>query len=137
MCFQHVEVVAQSPVEWVTWKSDANYLPQSFYDITSPSSLWAFIRWIETNPITVDVDSNPRLASHEQVELVGLGIGLALRGIWVAQFPGNYSDVPDYVGNSPYEFTEYERLSRMIETLIAKYCSLYIYIHSSTILPWA
>jgi hypothetical protein len=84
------------------------------------------MRWIQTTPIAVHVDTDQRLASHEQVELVCLGIGLAFRGIWIAQFPGNYRDVPDYIINSPYEFAEYERLSNMIDTLISGFRSLYI-----------
>jgi len=84
------------------------------------------MHWIQTKPIAVYVDTDQRLASHEQVELVCLGIGLAFRGIWIAQFPGNYRDVPDYIMNSPYEFAEYERLSNMIDTLISGFRSLYV-----------
>jgi hypothetical protein len=79
------------------------------------------MRWIETRPITIDHDTNPCLASHAQVELVNLGFGLALRGLWIAQFPANYPDVPPYIMSSPYDFSEHERLSRMIENLVAGY----------------
>ena len=79
------------------------------------------MRWIETRPITIDLETNPCLASQAQVELVSLGFGLTFRGIWIAQFPGNYPDVPAYILNSPYEFSEYEQLSRIIKSLITGY----------------
>lgn len=69
-----------NPPVWVSWKSDMHYLSDDFYKKESSSSLSALIRWITTNPIMADGDV---LVSYKQVELVILGIGLALRGLWL------------------------------------------------------
>jgi hypothetical protein len=74
------------------------------------------------DPITADGDT---LASYQQVELVLLAIGLALRALWIAQFPKNYSDVPNYVIDSPYPFSEYEQLTHNVENLISGYYETY------------
>ena len=74
------------------------------------------------DPITADGNT---LASYQQVELVLLAIGLALRALWIAQFPETYSDVPNYVIDSPYPFSEYEQLIHNIENLISGYYETY------------
>ena len=73
--------------------------------------------------ITAD---NNMLASYKQVELVILGFGLALRALWVAQFPEIYSDVPTHVINSSYPFSEYQQLSHHIANLIVGYADTYV-----------
>ena len=103
---------------WATWTSDAHYLPDTFYKKRSPSSLSALMRWISIDPITAE---DEMLASYEQVELVILAVGLAFRGLWIAQFPESYSDVPTYIINSPYPFSQYEQLGHQIQDLIAGY----------------
>jgi hypothetical protein len=75
------------------------------------------------DPITADGDA---LASYKQVELVILGFGLAFRALWIAQFPEIYSDVPAYILNSPYPFSEYEQLSHKIENIISGYDETYV-----------
>jgi hypothetical protein len=75
------------------------------------------------DPIMVDGNV---LASYKQVELVILGIGLALCGLWVAQFPEKYVDVPIYIDNSPYPFSEYEQLSHTIQDLIVGYAEMWV-----------
>jgi hypothetical protein len=70
------------------------------------------------------------LASYQQVELVILAIGLALCGLWIMQFP---ADVPFYIINSPYLFSEYKQLSLKIHDLITGYVEMYVelpYIYS-------
>jgi hypothetical protein len=98
-------------------------LSDTFYDSTSPSSLPAFRQWASTDPLTAD---GSILASYEQVELVVLSFGLALRGLWVAQFPDQYSQVPGYVLSSPYPFSEYEEISLKIKELISGYAHVYV-----------
>ena len=110
-----------SPPAWATWESDEKYLPAAFYDVKSTSSLSAqseFARWVGNDPITADGDT---LASYDQVELIALAFGLTFRALWVAQFPGIYSDVPPYILNSSYPFTKYEQLSHKIENIISRY----------------
>ena len=106
------------PLPWASWTSTDNYLPPMFYTKESNASLPAFRKWITTNPITTDGDT---LASYQQVEVVALGFGLSLRGLWIAQFTDQYNRVPDYVENSPYSFDEYEKLCGSIGTLTADY----------------
>ena len=84
----------------------------------SNASLTTFQKWITTDPITTDGDT---LTSYQQVELVALRFGLSLHGLWIAQFTDQYDRVPDYVENSPYSFSEYERLCGSIGTLTADY----------------
>ena len=108
---------------WVSWTSTDNYLSDAFYDTKSSSSLSTFIRWAGTDPITAD---NDMLASYKQVELVILGFGLAFRGLWIAQFPEGYSDLPAHVINSPYPFSQYEQLGHQIKDLISGYAETYI-----------
>lgn len=106
------------PLPWASWTSTDNYLPPMFYTKESNASLPAFRKWITTDPITTDGDT---LASYQQVEVVALGFGLSLRGLWIAQFTDQYNRVPDYVENSPYSFDEYEKLCGSIGTLTADY----------------
>jgi hypothetical protein len=103
---------------WASWKSDAPFLPNAFYKTKSPSLLSALFKWIAADPITADDNA---LASYKQVELVILAVGLAFRGLWISQFPESYSDVPTYIINSPYPFSQYEQLSHAIHDLIAGY----------------
>jgi hypothetical protein len=112
-----------SPPPWASWASMGRYLSDEFYDTMSSSSLSAFSDWTSTDPITADGNI---LASYEQVELVILSFGLTFRGLWVAQFPDQYTQVPDHVLNSPYSFTEYEKLSLNIEDLISGYAHVYV-----------
>ena len=106
------------PLPWASWTSTDNYLPLMFYTMESNASLTAFQKWITTDPITTDGDT---LTSYQQVELVALGFRLSLRGLWIAQFTDQYNRVPNYVENSPYLFSEYERLCSNIGTLTANY----------------
>jgi hypothetical protein len=112
-----------NPPAWVSWESDVNYLSDDFYKKESSSSLSALMRWITLDPITADGDV---LASYKQVELVILGVGLALRGLWVAQFPEKYADVPTYIDNSPYPFSQYEQLGHIIQDLIVGYAETWV-----------
>ena len=118
---QNGDLLEESPPAWVAWESNDNYLPAAFYDPKSTSSLSTiseFACWVGNAPIMADGDS---LASYDQVELVALGFGLAFRALWVAQFPGIYSDLPLYVLNSSYPFFKYEQLSHRIENIISGY----------------
>jgi hypothetical protein len=111
------------PPAWVSWQSTHPYLSEDFFDPQSSSSLSAFQRWIDTDPITADTGF---LASYKQVELVSLGCGLAFRALWIAQFPDRYSDVPAHIINSPYPFSEYEQLSHSIDDLLCGYAETYV-----------
>ena len=103
---------------WASWTSTDNYLLPMFYTMESNASLTAFQKWITTDLITTDGDT---LALYQQVELVTLGFGLTLCRLWIAQFTDQYDRVPNYVENSPYSFSEYERLCGNIGTLTADY----------------
>ena len=59
------------------------------------------------------------LASYDQIELVILGFGLAFRGIWIVQFEDQYQDVPSYISDSGYPFSEYEQLGHLINDLLS------------------
>jgi hypothetical protein len=107
-----------------------NYLSDAFYDTTSSFSLLTFMQWISTDPITAD---GGLLASYEQVELAILAIGLALRGLWVAQFPEQYPHVPAHVLNSPYPFSEYHRIGQNVKDLISGYAEVYASLFLPTI----
>ena len=74
------------------------------------------------DPITAD---DNLLASYEQVEHVILATGLAFRALWIVQFPDKYSDVPSYIIDSPYPFSEYEQLSHSVHDLISGYEETY------------
>jgi len=112
-----------NPPAWVTWESTDIYLSKDFFNPVSSSSLSAFNRWITMDPITADGDT---IASYEQVELVTLGFGLALRALWMAQFPENYTNVPTYMIDSPYPFSEHEQLTHKIQDLISGYAETYV-----------
>jgi hypothetical protein len=112
-----------SPPTWASWASGDSYLSDTFYDPDSSSSLSAFRKWTATDPITADGNM---LASYEQVELVILAFGLALRALWAAQFPDEYSQVPTHVLNSPYQFIEYENIGADIKKLISGYTEVYV-----------
>ncbi|KAI0245915.1 hypothetical protein BJV78DRAFT_1158275 [Lactifluus subvellereus] len=90
------DLLEGSPPTWASWASGDSYLPDTFYDPDSSSSLSAFRKWTATDPITADGNM---LALYEQVELVILAFGLALRALWAAQFPDEYSQVPTHVLN--------------------------------------
>ena len=94
-----------------------------FYNPHSSSSLQSFKQWILSDPLTVNGDT---LASYQQIEMVILGFGLAFRGLWIAQFPDDYTDVPCYIILSPYPFTEHEQLGYMIENLISGFAEMYV-----------
>jgi hypothetical protein len=74
------------------------------------------------DPITAD----DMLASYDQVELVILAVGLALRALWIAQFPEQYTDVPAYIIDSPYPFSEFEQMIHNIEDLVTGYAKTYV-----------
>ena len=103
-----------------------NYLSDIFYNINSSSLLLAFQRWISTDPIMADGDI---LASYKQVELAILAIGLAIRGLWVAQFADWYANVPTYILSSPYQFLKYHKICNNIKALISGYGKVYIGFH--------
>ena len=113
----------ESGPAWVTWSSDDNYLSADFYNTKSTLSLSAFTCWISRDPITGDHDM---LASYPQVELVILGLGLAFRALWVAQFPDRYRGVPAHIIDSIYPFSEYEQLSHNIDNLLSGYSDTYV-----------
>lgn len=108
---------------WVSWSSNESYLPDIFYDPNSSLSLWSFTQWILSDPLTMNGDT---LASYQQVELVVLGFRLAFRGLWIAQFPDNYADVPLYISASPYPFTEPKQLGYQVKNLISGFVEAYI-----------
>jgi hypothetical protein len=113
--------------EWAPWASKDNYVSDSFYDANSLSSLAAFKLWMLTDPLTVD---GSVLASYEQVEVVLLSVRLALRALWVTQFPDEYHGVPTYVLSSPYPFLEYEEICQQIKDLISGYAEVYVsFVH--------
>jgi hypothetical protein len=97
-------------------------LSDAFYAKESSASLAVLHRWVTSDPITDDEDG---LAPYAQVEQVILAIGLAFRGLWIAQFPDRYSEVPTHVIDSPYPFSEYDQLSHIVEDLIAGYAETY------------
>ena len=68
-----------------------NYLLPMFYTMEPNALLTAFQKWITTDLITTDGDT---LALYQQVELVALRFGLALRRLWIAQFTNLYNRVP-------------------------------------------
>ena len=107
----------------MTWESSNNYLSTAFYDMKSTSLLSAFKHWVSKDPITADGDN---LASYKQVELVTLGFGLVFRALWIVQFLDLYSDVPAYIINGSYLFSEYEQLSHNIEDIISGYAETYV-----------
>ena len=107
----------------MSWNSNKSYLPDTFYDPHSSLSCQSFKQWILSNPLTINGDT---LASYQQIELVILGLRLAFRGLWIVQFPNDYTDVPLYIISSPYPFTKYEQLSYMIENLISGLAEAYI-----------
>ena len=113
----------QSYPSWVSWDSTDNYFPEAFFNNDSTSSYSAFKRWISNDPIRADGNA---LASYQQVEHVILGLGLAFRGIWIIQFPNQYLDVPEYIVNSSYLFTEYDQLSHCIEDLLLGCAEVYV-----------
>jgi hypothetical protein len=119
------------PPEWATWQSNDIYLPEAFYSTTSSSSLSALKQWVTQDPIT---SADNRLASYQQVELVVLSIGLALRALWTAQFPEKYVDAPAHVIDSPYSFSEYEELGNTVEGLIVGYREMYASSFSASVL---
>ena len=98
--------------------STDNYLPPSFYEYQSSSSLSTLHRWATTRGITTE---DGYLSSYQQIERIALSLGLAFRALWIAQFPDNYHHVPIYVLNSPYPFVEYDQLGHLIENLIEGY----------------
>jgi hypothetical protein len=61
------------------------------------------------------------LTSYDRVEIIALAIGLAMRDLWVNQFPEEYSGIPPHVSDSPLEFREYQQLSYDTKTLIDGY----------------
>jgi hypothetical protein len=73
------------------------------------------------------------LAPYDRVEIIALAIGLAMRDLWVVQFPEKFSRVPPHVTNSPLEFHEYEQLSYDVKTLINGYENLWAYYYFATL----
>jgi hypothetical protein len=86
--------------------------------VKGPGSLSRLKVWLRSDPLTMEDDN---LASYGRVEIVALAIGLAMRDLWVIQFPENFSGVPEHVTNSPFEFREYEQLSYNAQTLLDGY----------------
>jgi hypothetical protein len=121
---QNGDLLEKSPLAWVTWESNNNYLPAAFYNTkltSSLSMLSEFTCWVGNDPITADGDT---LASYNQVELIALAFGLAFKALWVAQFPGIYSNIPPYILNSSSPFSEYEQLSHRIKNIISGYIEM-------------
>ena len=115
------------PPSWVSWKSSDNFLPAAFFDQTSDILLSAFNKWITTDPITTE---DNYLVSYQQLERVALGFGLAFQALWIAQFSDSSDNVPAYILEGPYLFTQYEQLSYQIENLIAGYEETYVNLFS-------
>ena len=120
---QDGDLLEGSPPSWVSWDSNNNYLSEGFYNLSSTLSYSAFTQWIKNDPITADGNN---LASYKQVELVILGFRLAFRAIWIVQFPDQYQDVPAYIINSCYPFTEYDQLSHCIDDLLSGCGEMYV-----------
>ena len=121
---QNGDLLEKSPLAWVTWESNNNYLPAAFYDTKLTSSLSVlseFTHWVGNGLITAGGDT---LASYNQVELIALAFGLSFGALWVAQFPGIYFNIPPYILNSSYLFSEYEQLSHRIENIISGYIEI-------------
>jgi hypothetical protein len=81
------------------------------------------MHWLSMDPITADGN---QLASYDQVELIILAVGLAFRALWITQFSEKYSDVPTFVVDSHYPFSEYEQLSHSVQDLISGYAETYV-----------
>ena len=99
MLLLHIE---ESHPLWLSCESK-DTLSKMFYNPALMSSYSAFKHWIKNDPIAADSDS---LASYDQVEVIILGFGLTSRVIWIVQFPQQYLDVPTYIINSCYPFSE-------------------------------
>lgn len=93
-------------------------MPKAFHQVKGPGSLSKLKSWLRTDPLTID-DNN--LTSYNRVEIIALAIGLAMRDLYVIQFPDEYSGIPQHVIDSPLEFREYEQLSYDTKTLIDGY----------------
>ena len=113
---QDSEPLADSHPAWITWDSYDSYLSADFYDPTSTSSYSKFKRWIQNDPLMVNIGM---LATYAQVELVVLGLRLAFQAIWIVQLPEQYCNVPSYIVGSSYPFSEYEQLSHCAEDLVS------------------
>ena len=94
--------------------STDNYLPPSFYEYHSSSSLSTLHRWATTRGITTE---DRYLSLYQEIERIALGLDLAFRALWIAQFPDDYHHVPIYVLNSPYPFIEYDQLGHLIKNI--------------------
>jgi hypothetical protein len=101
--------------KWASWASQDRFLPKAFYLPKGAGSLSNLKSWLQLDPI---VGKDDKLAAYSRVEVVILAIGLAMRGLWVSQFPDTFSDVPQYVIDSPYMFHEYEQLSHNAANLL-------------------
>ena len=108
--------MANSHPAWITWDSCDSYLSEDFYDLTSTASYSEFKRWITNNPL---IAGDGTLAPYAQVKLAILGLGLAFRAIWIVQFPEQNHNVPAYIVESSYLFSEYEQLSHCAEDLVS------------------
>jgi hypothetical protein len=103
---------------WANWHSKDHFLPNVFHQVRGPGSLSKLKSWLRTDPLTVNEEN---LAPYDRIEIIALAIGLAMRDLWVIQFPEKYSGIPLHVTNSPLEFREYEQLSYDAKTLIDGY----------------
>ena len=105
---QDGEALDKSYPAWISWKSKDYYLLKGFYDPTFMLSYSESKHWIQNDLITVGGNN---LASYDQV---GLGFRLAFRGI--VQCQDQHWDIPFYIANSGYPFSEYEQLGHLIKT---------------------
>jgi hypothetical protein len=71
--------------------------------------------WLCSDPLTIR-DGN--LACYDQVEIVILSIGLAMRDLWINQYSETRDNLPAHVFNSPFKFREYEQLSHHVDDLL-------------------
>lgn len=101
--------------QWATWKSKNHYLPAAFHNVKGPGSLSHLKTWLQSDPLTT-IDQS--LVSYGRVEIVILAVGLAMRDVWVTQFPETFPDIPSHVTDSPFEFHEYEQLSHNAADLL-------------------
>jgi len=130
MSLQAGPLIGTPGPNWASWASNNRFLPKAFYRAQGAGSLSQLKSWLQSDPITT-VDGS--LASYSSVELVILAIGLAMRDLYVNQFPDGIPNIPVHVINSRFEFHEYEQLSHNVEDLLNGYQHLYDSLYPHTI----
>ena len=95
--------------KWADWSSEDRYLPASFHKRTGRSSISQLFTWLKGNPLASVAGQK---AGYGRVEKTILTIGLALRDVRTAAFlePGEGSELPEYIRESPFEIRDYEKI---------------------------